>query len=712
MRRDLFLSHLTTEILTTSVPFRLTGGGFTGDLFRSIDWSKHPMGECAQWPNALKTTLQILFHSQHPMFIWWGDDLHQFYNDAYLPSFGVGKHPLAMGQRGEDCWPEIWPIIKPQIDLVMRDGGSTWNENHLVPIFRNGKIEEVYWTYGYSPIFTDDGSIGGTLVICTETTQQVTAQKALSASEERLNLALTSSRVGFWDWNAKSGYVFLSDLLMEEWGIDASIFQNTLEEWLNHIHPEDRDRVWKELQKSTFGRSAYDIEYRVVKPWGETLYISAKGQCYVDTHSEPVRLTGVTINITAQKSAEAVLHSAIVAAEDAKKQADQAREEAENANRMKSAFLANMSHEIRTPLGAIKGFSELLLTQASSRQEVVKWLHTIAKNADHLHLLIDDVLDLAKVESGRLAMKITHCSFQDIMNEVHSALAPKAQEKGLSLKITIEDTVPVMIDTDPTRLRQILVNVIGNAIKFTGQGSVDVQVRRCADDADHLQSQLECFIKDTGIGLNDDQKNRLFQPFVQADVSTTRKFGGTGLGLVLSRNLARALGGDLQLLESIPAVGSTFHLRFNCGAKKPTIVGSAPVPDAPKAEAEVRLDEVQVLVVDDMHDNRVIISRFLMSAGAKVTMAVDGLEGVEKALQGEFDIILMDIQMPKMDGVEATAKLRSEGFTKPVIALTAQASRDEREKCLTQGFTAHITKPVNRRELIASIASHVDSKNK
>lgn len=574
------MNQQNTENPSKRKPFQISGGGITGDLFRAIDWAQHPMGGFEEWPVALKTSLQILFHSQHPMFIWWGEHLYQFYNDAYLPSFGVGKHPLAMGQRGEECWPETWSIIKPQIDLVMTEGGSTWNENQLVPIFRNGKLDEVYWTYGYSPIYDEDGSIGGTLVVCTETTLQIRAQKALE-NERR-------------------------------------------------------------------------------------------------------------------------------AAEAARKDAEKARIEAENANRMKSAFLANMSHEIRTPLVAIKGFSELLLTQASSRQEVVKWLQTIAKNADQLQLLIDDVLDLAKVESGRLEMKLMRCSLQDIVDDVYSLVAAKAQEKGLIFKVAFEEDTPMMIDTDPGRLRQILLNVIGNAIKFTERGSVEVLIRHLPAEADRLHSSVECIVRDTGIGLTDDQKKRLFLPFVQADSSTTRRFGGTGLGLILSRNLVRALGGDLQLLNSRPGVGSTFLIRLESDNESDGVIESrSSASEAPKIAIEVRLDGVKVLLVDDMHDNRVIISRFLEHAGANVKTADNGSQGIDRALQGDFDLVLMDIQMPEMNGVEAMLSLRSQGFTKPIVALTAQASLDEREECLAQGFTDHISKPVNRRELIASITRHL-----
>jgi hypothetical protein len=202
------------------------GGGQTGELFRSIDWSQNPLGPCEQWPESLKALLRTMFHSRQPMFLWWGPELIQFYNDSYLPSFGVGKHPQAMGQRGQECWPEIWPIIKPQIDLVLNEGKATWDENRLIPFFRNGEIEDIFWTYGYSPVYSDAHTISGVFCVCTETNEQVLAERSLKVSEDLLKHSLVDGEIGFWDWNAKTGHTTLSRSLMLDW---AEINQSTFE---------------------------------------------------------------------------------------------------------------------------------------------------------------------------------------------------------------------------------------------------------------------------------------------------------------------------------------------------------------------------------------------------------------------------------------------------------------------------------------------------
>lgn len=375
------------------------------------------------------------------------------------------------------------------------------------------------------------------------------------------------------------------------------------------------------------------------------------------------------------------------------------RHEAVEANRAKSDFLANMSHEIRTPLGAILGFSELLMDAGVNDREKQVYMTAVKRNGQLLSALIDDILDLAKVESGRIEIAKIEFSLNELLSEVISNIEPQAVKKGLPLVLEQAGPKTEFIVADPIRLKQILVNIVGNAVKFTSHGSVTVRVR--VDESEGESPQLKIEVEDTGIGISGPQAVALFKPFTQADTSTTRRFGGTGLGLVLSQKLARAMGGDLQLKWSIPGGGSNFAIAV------PVQIVRQRQPAA-RSELENRsqlmpLNGARILLVDDSLDNQMLISQILKLLGARVDLAGDGLEGVEKALAGQYDVVLMDLQMPRLGGVDATRMLRNKGYTRPIIALTAHALNEDRQRCISVGCTDYLTKPVQRSHLVQVI---------
>jgi PAS domain S-box-containing protein len=390
-----------------------------------------------------------------------------------------------------------------------------------------------------------------------------------------------------------------------------------------------------------------------------------------------------------------LIHHDITDLKEAERKLKESKEAAESANRIKSAFLANMSHEIRTPLGAVLGFAELLKREEIQQQDHDLYLDIISRSGESLMQIINDILDLSRVEAGTIKVEKNHLPIRSIAEDVLNLFQVEAQEKGLKLSLITKSTTPELIYSDEVRLKQILINLVGNAIKFTEKGSIAISIKASVD-------QLKIEVKDSGPGIPLDDRSWLFQPFSQRDVSSTRKFGGTGLGLALSRRLANIIGGDLTLGESVPGIGSTFvltlpltdaaHAAANLGVKPPINL----VHDKQEFSS---LRGKKILVADDSSDNRLLIERLLSILNVKVDFATNGQESIDKAFSNSFDLILMDIQMPVLDGIGAVSMLRTKGYKGPIVALTAHAMREDEEKSMAAGCNAHISKPCSSENL-------------
>ena len=599
---------------------------------------------------------------------------------------------------------EVYPELKDEevhrrLSAVFETGHPFIQNEMYSPTETEKSVVDQYFDCNFKRISDSYGRPYGVFAYAVDVTQRVSdrsllerSQSQLKAREEQLASAIEVSNIGFFDWNISSNQISFSDKMQKVWGLKAG---GPLEEVLSRLHPEDQIRVAQLISESVNSNVPYFAQYRVIRPDRQEIWIEARGKISFDKGGKPVRFFGTSLDITKRKQASLEI-------ENAKRDAEHSRDEAELANETKSSFLANMSHEIRTPLGVIIGYTELLRDERVARDERLQFVDVINRNAKSLTRIIDDILDLSKVEAGRLAIELSPMSLKDLINDVALMFQDRARTIGIQLSTEIEPSVAQRIISDSVRLRQILINIVGNAVKFTEVGSVKIVVssKKVADQLD----EFLIVVRDTGRGLTEEQKAKLFRPFVQADSTTTREFGGTGLGLVLSRKLASALGGDIQIGDCAPREGCSFLITFRA-----VVAANQKLQDSRSGIAtvtgELPLQNLRILLVEDSVDNQFLIKRLLVRHGANVTIADNGQIGFSKAISSEFDVVLMDIQMPVMDGYTAMKKLALAEYKKPVIALTAHAMEDERRKTSAAGFSAHVTKPVEVKSLIATINS-------
>jgi PAS domain S-box-containing protein len=518
----------------------------------------------------------------------------------------------------------------------------------------------------------------------------------IQQSEERLKLAVEGSNTGFWDWDLPTRRVVYSSVWKSMLGHSDDEITNSSEEWESRLHPEDHARTLERVERHIRGETpVFDNLARMRHKDGHYVWILARGRALRDAQGKVYRFVGTHFDMTQHKALEQRLREA----EDLQRVA---REQAEAASRAKSIFVASMSHEIRTPMNGVLGMLQLLneTPLCESQTELVS---NAEKSATALLDVIGDILDLSKVEAGKIDLENQPFQPAGLFEEVCTLMKVRSEAKDIQLKLNLPTAMPAWVEADAGRLRQILINLIGNAIKFTDHGGVSVEVETRPESGSAELVNLEVTVRDTGIGFAEGFVEHLFQPFSQHDGSTKRRHDGTGLGLAISRSLIELMGGRITA-KSRPGEGSEFRITL-----------CLPVADAPKdhttekpsVPAKVQFDG-RVLVVEDNPMGQTVARLMLQKFGFSIDVASNGQEGAEMARAGQYRFVLMDCQMPVMDGFEATAAIReaesqARRIPVPILALTANVQPSDIEKCLQSGMNDFLPKPLRKDVLVAKM---------
>ncbi len=616
------------------------------------------------------------------VFVTDADGLPSYVSSSFLDLIGMSFEEYRRFKWKELLHPEQREMVETGwLDSVKNS--RSWSCEFQI----SGRDGKMYTLMGRAaPFFDDNGHLLGYAGVHFDITDRRSAEDKLRESEVRYRQIVDVANEGIWKLDVFGETTFTNKSVTSIIGYSADQLAST-HIW-DYIEPECLDS-FKEAWTSvlSFKQEQVDCAFRCKDDRKIWAYISLSP--IADSDGQMSGILALVTDVTRRHEIEDKLKAATASAE--------------SANEAKSQFLANMSHEIRTPLTAVLGFGELLLDPELSSAERNESVQAIRRNGRMLLNLINDILDLSKVEAGKLSIEPLQFSVHELCEELTASFRPQADEKGIEFKVSRGEDVPDTICSDPTRVRQILLNLVGNAFKFTSSGKVELSCRM-------ERNQLVVTVSDTGPGIHKKDVARLFEPFSQADASITRRFGGTGLGLILSRNLARSLSGDVSLRYTEPGKGSIFEVRFPVDLPCTTNVKAVEKDRHPFVDCESAREYFQgtsVLVVDDSSDNCLLVTRLLNPYGIKVESAHNGRVGCEKALTGKFDIVFMDIQMPEMDGYEATKILRGEHYTKPIVALTAHAMKEERDHSFEVGCTAHLTKPLNKHELLDVIWKYV-----
>jgi PAS domain S-box-containing protein len=518
------------------------------------------------------------------------------------------------------------------------------------------------------------------IALVRDITESAIYNQQIAKSSMLLNEAQKLAKLGSWRLNLLTNELEWSDEIYDIFEIDRELHDPTYEGFLNAIHPEDRKLVNTAYTNSVKEHTSYNYVHRLLMLDGRIKYVREQGENFYDENATPLESRGTVHDITEQQELK---ESLIIA-----------KEVAERANKAKSDFLANMSHEIRTPLNGVIGLTDLVL-QTNLQPLQRDYLNKAETAAKALLSVLNSILDYSKIEAHKLILESTLFDIREILDNIKALFSYKAQEKHLSFEIHVDDTVPKTVVGDPLRLQQVLSNLVGNSLKFTDSGYVRISISATTQEKNH---KLKFDISDSGIGMTPEQQKELFQPFSQVDASFTRKFGGTGLGLMITKELVELMGGKITI-QSSPDHGSTFSFTIvydNDDIIISQLTKKVPAPNEINPLPSTKT--IHILIVEDNDLNQLVATERLKQMGITSSIANNGLEALEMVKQHEYNAILMDLQMPVMDGLEATREIRKlKGKENlPIIALSAAVLQDDLELARKAGMNDHIAKPIDK----------------
>jgi signal transduction histidine kinase len=648
---------------------RFIGGGTPmRDMVQDFPWDGTALGDIAGWPVSLRTSVGVLMHSAHPMFLWWGEELVQIYNDAYVPCFGEGKHPGALGQNGRDCWPEIWSIIGPQIESVRNGGEARWYENNLVPIWRNGRIEDVYWSYTYTPVFDEHDRVGGVLVVCSETTPQV-----LAARRRHLLDLLARRLLG------SRGEQDVRDSIAQ---CVADSPADLLGAELRRGEPDGADAApgvlvirGAELRLCDDRALAFRLSPRLPLDLGYRQFLE--------------QFTAIVCATLSRIESDRALAEAMA-------ESERLNVDLHMSSRIKDEFLAMLGHELRNPLAPIVTALKLMKLRGHD-DTTVHEQEVIQRQVDHLVRLVDDLLDVSRIASGKVELRKETVPLTEVLNKAIEMASPLLEQKQHQLLVDVAD---VRWHGDPARLAQVVSNLLSNAARYTPAGghvTLGTRVRN---------GTLQIQVTDDGNGIAPSLLPHIFDLFVQGNRQLDRAKGGLGIGLALVRNLVQMHGGDVSAYSAGEGRGSTFTITLpDSVADDSRSLPSSPAAVPEQAEAETAAG-LRVLVVDDNQDAADSLGELLGALGYQATVAYDPAQAIALASGSMPDVAILDIGLPGMDGFELAGHLRGlpASAALRLIALSGYGQENDKSRSRDAGFAAHLVKPVNIADLQTSLS--------